>query len=117
MTDELCFISAVESARRIATREVSPIAVVDAVLARAAAVEPALNLFAMPLFDAARDAACAAEKAITAGESLGPLHGVPITIKDNVAVGVLRLANGSAAFLDFGSSSARRTCQNSPIRC
>jgi aspartyl-tRNA(Asn)/glutamyl-tRNA(Gln) amidotransferase subunit A len=101
MTDELYFMSAVELARRIATREVSPVAVVDAVLARAAVVDPALNLFAMPLFDAARDAARTAEKAITAGESLGPLHGVPITIKDNVAIGGLRLANGSAAFLDF----------------
>src|SRR5439155_8875133 len=42
-----------------------------------------------------------AETAVTAGAPLGPLHGVPITVKDNVAIAGLRLANGSAAFLDF----------------
>jgi aspartyl-tRNA(Asn)/glutamyl-tRNA(Gln) amidotransferase subunit A len=99
--DELCFLSATELAQRIAARELSPVEVVDAVLARAEAVDPALNLFALPMFGAAREAARAAEMAITAGAPLGPLHGVPITVKDNVAIAGLRLANGSAAFLDF----------------
>src|SRR5271170_2385877 len=99
--DELCFLPATELARRIATRDLSPVEVVDAVLTRAEAVEPALNLFALPLFDAARAAARVAEAAVMAGAPLGPLHGVPITVKDNVAVAGLRLANGSAAFMDF----------------
>jgi aspartyl-tRNA(Asn)/glutamyl-tRNA(Gln) amidotransferase subunit A len=99
--DELCFLPATELARRIAVRDLSPVDAVDAVLVRAEAVEPTLNLFALPLFDAARDAARAAEAAVMAGAPLGPLHGVPITVKDNVAVAGLRLANGSAAFMDF----------------
>src|SRR6202162_2576041 len=99
--DELCFLPATELARRIAARDLLPVDIVDAVLARAEAVEPTLNLFALPLFDAARDAARAAEAAVMAGAPLGPLHGVPITVKDNVAVAGLRLANGSAAFMDF----------------
>jgi len=97
---ELCFMPATELARRIAARELSPVTVVDAVLARAAAMDKTLNLFALPLFDEAREAARAAEAAVMTGDPLGPLHGVPITIKDNVAVAGLRLANGSAAFMD-----------------
>jgi len=68
--DELCFLPATELARRIAARDLSPVDIVDAVLARAEAVEPTLNLFALPLFDAARDAARAAEAAVMAGAPL-----------------------------------------------
>jgi aspartyl-tRNA(Asn)/glutamyl-tRNA(Gln) amidotransferase subunit A len=99
-SDELCWLTATELARRIAARELSPVEVVDAVLARAAKLDPTLNLFAMPMFDQARDAARAAERAVTEGAPLGPLHGVPITVKDNVAVAGLRLANGSTCFMD-----------------
>jgi aspartyl-tRNA(Asn)/glutamyl-tRNA(Gln) amidotransferase subunit A len=97
---DLCFTPATELARLIAAREVSPVTVVDAVLARAEALEPTLNMFALPRFDEAREQAHAAEAAVMRGEELGPLHGVPITVKDNVAVAGLRLANGSAAFMD-----------------
>jgi aspartyl-tRNA(Asn)/glutamyl-tRNA(Gln) amidotransferase subunit A len=87
-------------ARRIAARELSPVTVMDAVLTRAEAMDKSLNLFALPLFDEARAAARAAEAAVMRGDALGPLHGVPITVKDNVAVGGLRITNGSAAFMD-----------------
>lgn len=97
---ELCWLTATELARRIAARELSPVEVVDAVLARAEKLDPILNLFAMPMFDEARDAARAAERDMTKGAPLGPLHGVPITVKDNVAIAGLRLANGSACFMD-----------------
>jgi aspartyl-tRNA(Asn)/glutamyl-tRNA(Gln) amidotransferase subunit A len=97
---DLCFTPATELARRIATRELSPVTLMDAVLTRAEAMDKVLNLFAEPLFDQATEAARAAEAAVMAGEPLGPLHGVPITVKDNVAVAGLRLALGSAAFMD-----------------
>jgi len=91
---------ATELARRIATRELSPVTVVDAVIAQAETMDRTLNLFAEPTFDQAREAARAAEAAIMTGAPLGSLHGVPITVKDNVAVAGLRWANGSAAFMD-----------------
>ena len=72
----------------------------EAVLARAEAVNPALNIFARTMAESARADALAAEAAVMRGETLGPLHGVPITIKDNVAMAGLPLANGSVAFLD-----------------
>ena len=99
--DELCLTPAAALARLIAARQVSPVAVTEAVLARAAHVEPALNMFALPMADAARTAARAAEDAVMRGDPLGPLHGVPITIKDNVPIAGLPLANGSAALADF----------------
>jgi len=98
--DELCFMPATEMARRIAARELSPVTVMDAVLSRAEAMDKSLNLFALPLFGEARDAARAAETAVMRGDALGALHGVPITVKDNVAVAGLRITNGSAAFMD-----------------
>jgi aspartyl-tRNA(Asn)/glutamyl-tRNA(Gln) amidotransferase subunit A len=99
-TDPLCYMPAETLARLIATREISPVAVTEAVLARAAAVNPALNIFALEMTESARAGARAAEAAVMRGDTLGPLHGVPITIKDNVAIAGLPLANGSAAFLD-----------------
>ena len=100
-TDDLCFTQAATLARLIATRQVSSVAVTEAVLARAEQVGPALNIFALPMADAARTRARAAEAAVMRGDTLGPLHGVPITIKDNVPIAGLPLANGSAAFADL----------------
>jgi aspartyl-tRNA(Asn)/glutamyl-tRNA(Gln) amidotransferase subunit A len=99
--DDLCFTPAAALARMIATRQVSPVAVTEAVLARAAQVEPALNIFALPMAETARADARTAEAAVMRGDVLGPLHGVPITIKDNVPIAGLPLANGSAALADF----------------
>lgn len=99
-TDPLCYTSAATLAHLIATRQISPVAVTEAVLARAEAVNPALNIFAREMAGSARADALAAEAAVMRGDTLGPLHGVPITIKDNVAIAGLPLANGSVAFLD-----------------
>jgi aspartyl-tRNA(Asn)/glutamyl-tRNA(Gln) amidotransferase subunit A len=98
--DDLCFTPAATLARLIATRQVSPVDVTEAVLARAARLEPDLNIFALPMFDAARQDARAVEAAVMRGDALGPLHGVPITIKDNVPIAGLPLAQGSACFAD-----------------
>ena len=100
-SDDLRFQSASTLARMIAAKEVSPVAVTESVLARAAVVEPALNIFALTMARLARADARAAEAAVMRGETLGSLHGVPITIKDNVAIGGLPLATGSATMADF----------------
>jgi aspartyl-tRNA(Asn)/glutamyl-tRNA(Gln) amidotransferase subunit A len=81
----------------IAARQVSPVEVMRAVLARAEAMQPVLNVFSLPLFDQAMEAARAAEAAVMAGAPLGPLHGVPITVKDNVAMRGLPTGNGTIA--------------------
>jgi aspartyl-tRNA(Asn)/glutamyl-tRNA(Gln) amidotransferase subunit A len=56
--------------------------VTDAVLARLERLNPSLNCFCTVTADEARDAAVAAEVAVMTGEELGPLHGVPFSVKD-----------------------------------
>ncbi|MEE9300832.1 MAG: amidase [Alphaproteobacteria bacterium] len=83
MTDlDLCYTPATELARRIALKEISPVAVVQNSLARIEEINPALNGFCFTYPEEALAQAKAAEKAVLSGEALGPLHGVPIAIKD-----------------------------------
>ena len=82
--NELCKLPALELARRIARREVSCVEVVDAHLHRIRDVNPALNAVVHVLEDSARSAARAADAQVAAGAPLGPLHGVPFTVKENI---------------------------------
>lgn len=74
--------SAAQIARRIAGREVSALEVVQAHIARIEAVNGRLNAVVVPRFDEARAEAAAADERLARGEPLGPLHGVPITVKE-----------------------------------
>jgi amidase len=84
MANELWRSSAVELARRIAGREVTARAVVEAHLERIAQVNPTLNAVTVVLADDALAAAQRADRAVAAGDALGPLHGVPFTVKENI---------------------------------
>jgi len=84
--NEIWQLSAVEMARRIARRELSSVEVVNAHLARIDAVNPALNAIVRVLADEARAAAALADGRLKAGETVGPLHGVPFTVKENIDV-------------------------------
>lgn len=99
--DELCFTSATRLASMIARREVSPVEVVTAVLQRAERLQPLLNSFAMLRAEQAIESARAAEAAVMRGDVAGPLHGVPITIKDNIAIAGVPMRNGSLSSLDL----------------
>ena len=81
---EIWQLSAVELARRIANRELSSAEVVNAHLARIDAVNPALNAVVRVLADEARAGAALADRRLAAGEAVGPLHGVPFTVKENI---------------------------------
>src|ERR1700682_612296 len=84
MMSEVWQLSATERAQRIARRQLSSAEVVDAHLARIDAVNPALNAVVRVLADEARAGAVLADKRVAAGETLGPLHGVPFTVKENI---------------------------------
>ena len=103
--DALCWLPAHELARRIARREVSPVEVMQTMLARAQRVDESCKVFAHFDPDRALDAARQAEQAVMRGDRLGPLHGVPITVKDNIAVGGVPMRHGSAA-LDGAPAAA-----------
>jgi len=95
---ELGFTPATELARLIRTKALSPVELTRAVLERIERVNPVVNAFCTLTADAALAAARAAERAVTSGASLGPLHGVPYSIKDlNFTKGV-RTMGGSFIF-------------------
>lgn len=80
--DELAYLSAQELAARIRRRELSPVEVIDAFIRRIEARNPSLNALVYVDFDGARARAKEAERALYAGEPLGPLHGIPSALKD-----------------------------------
>lgn len=93
--DELCRLSATEAARLVASRALSPVELTEAVLERAERLQPQLNMFQLLLVEDARRDARAAEDAVMRGDVLGALHGVPITVKDNLALAGKPLRQGS----------------------
>src|SRR5688572_3088780 len=80
--NQLLLLSATELARRIKAREVASREVVEAHIDRVKEVNPRLNAVVADRFDEARREADAADQALAAGAELGPLHGVPCTIKE-----------------------------------
>jgi aspartyl-tRNA(Asn)/glutamyl-tRNA(Gln) amidotransferase subunit A len=88
-------------ARLIKRREVSPVEVVEATLERIAAVNPRLAAYITVFEMQAREVARAAEILMAAGHDLGPLHGVPIALKDNVATRGQRTTAGSKILADW----------------
>src|SRR5713101_5133524 len=78
----LCFTPATELRELIRRREISPVELLEAVLARVEAVDPLVHAFATLDADRARAAARAAEVAVARGDELGLLHGIPVSIKD-----------------------------------
>jgi Asp-tRNA(Asn)/Glu-tRNA(Gln) amidotransferase A subunit family amidase len=86
----LLTLPAVRLAELIRSREVSPVEVVEAHLARIEAVNPALNAITTSLAGQAREEAHRAEAALQKGEAVGPLHGVPITVKETLDMAGVR---------------------------
>ena len=81
MADELCYISATDAVAAFKARKLSPLELVDAMIARVEKVNPKVNAFTYTFFDRARDQARKAEARYRAGNAR-KLEGVPITIKD-----------------------------------
>lgn len=90
--------SACDLAAALRERRLSAIEAMDAVLARVEACNPDLNAIVYPRFEAARAEARRADEALARGEAIGPLHGVPVTVKENVDVEGMPTPNGVTAF-------------------
>lgn len=101
MTTELWRWDAVDLARAIRLRQISSRDAVESCLQRLEAVNAKLNAVTVVLADQARRDADAADKAVKAGEPLGLLHGVPVTIKENIDQVGQATANGVVAFKDM----------------
>src|SRR5579872_6824944 len=92
---ELTFLSAVSMAEQIRRKKLSPIELVEAHLARIEKLNPKLNAFVQVDAESARRQAREAEDAVTRGERVGPLHGVPISIKSSIDVKGMRCESGT----------------------
>ncbi|WP_237214908.1 amidase [Falsiroseomonas oryziterrae] len=97
---EPCDLSAVAARRLIGARKLSPVELLDSCLARIEAVNPAVNAMVAMDTDRARVAAKEAEAAVMRGAPLGPLHGLPVGIKDLDETAGLRTTWGSPLFAD-----------------
>ena len=101
MTGEIWRNNATDLAGMIAAGDVSSLEVVDSHLDRIEEVNGWLNAVTRVLADEARVAAKDADKAVAAGDELGPLHGVPCTIKENVDVAGTPTTQGLPVFADL----------------
>ena len=101
MGQEICFLSIADLSELVRKREVSPVEVVQAHLGRIDELDGKLNSFITLLKDESLKAAQEAEKAIRSNNYLGPLHGIPIGLKDlYYTKGILTTA-GSGVLSDF----------------
>jgi aspartyl-tRNA(Asn)/glutamyl-tRNA(Gln) amidotransferase subunit A len=100
LTDDLCTLGVFELARLYRENKVSPVEVVKAHLQRCDRLNPVLNAFLVVLRDSALEAARAAEALFRAGVDLGPLQGVPVSVKDIIRVRGTRTTAASRVLLD-----------------
>ena len=94
-SSDLNFLPAWKLAELVRTREISPVELVQAHIDRIAAINPKINAYVQTDGDRSRAAAKAAENAAMRNEELGPLHGVPISIKSSIDVAGMRCEAGS----------------------
>lgn len=100
MSTDLCFLCATELRERISSKQISPVEITSAVLARAEALQPELNCFITLCGDEAMAAAREAERKVMAGERLGLLHGLPVTVKDIVNTKGVKTTFGAVPYKD-----------------
>ena len=92
---ELHWLTIADAAGLIERRQLSPVELTDALLARIEALDPQLNAFLLPTPERAREQARAAEREIMAGSYRGPLHGIPFGLKDIYATAGIRTTSHS----------------------
>ncbi len=99
--EDLTYLSATTLAQAIRDRQISSLEVVEAHLQRIEAVNPKLNAVAQLVAETALQEATEADDALARGDALGPLHGVPFTVKDWIETAGVICAAGSLERGDF----------------
>ena len=99
-SEELAYCSATELLELIATGQVSPVELTELYCERIGRLDPQLNSYLLLTRASAMEAAREAEAAVVRGDELGPLHGLPIPIKDTSNTAGIRTTMGSLLFKD-----------------
>ena len=97
---DLATLTISEVAPKIRDGEVSPVALTELYLERIERLNPLLSAYLTPTPESALEEAAAAEKEIRGGNYRGPLHGIPVSIKDNFATRGVRTTAGAKALSD-----------------
>jgi len=100
-TEPLEYSSLRDVARRIQSKEISPVELTTRMLDRIAAVDPKLKSYATVMREQALEAAKRAEEEIQRGTYRGPLHGVPVAVKDLCYTRGIRTMAGTSIFANF----------------
>ena len=100
MEEELCFLTIAEAARRFRAGLLSPVALTEAFLARIENENPKINAYLLVTGDQALEAARGAEEELSVGRDRGPLHGIPVALKDNIETAGIRTTAHSRVLLD-----------------
>jgi Asp-tRNA(Asn)/Glu-tRNA(Gln) amidotransferase A subunit family amidase len=98
--DDLLAMSGAEMRRRIGSKEISPVELMEAAIARIERLNPAVNAICATTFARAHREAKAAEKAVLDGQELGSLHGLPAGVKDLHDAEGLLTTHGSPLYRD-----------------
>ena len=98
---DLCFLSALEMLSAVKKKKLSPVEIIEAVLARIEKINPKVNAYCTVIPEMAREAAKKAEAAVMRKGKVGPLHGIPVSIKDLTPTAGIRTTWGSKIFENF----------------
>jgi len=98
---EICCMSAMEMAEAIRAKKLSPVEIMDAILHRIEQLNPKVNAYCTIVAESARKQANQAEAMVMRGEETGPLHGVPVSIKDLIFTKGIRTTGGSKIYENF----------------
>jgi len=109
---ELCYLPATEVLQKFTNRTLSPVEYLDTLIQRAEETEPVINAFAFTWFDEAREQAKAAEaRYVNAPDSVRPLEGLPVAIKDEMDIKGQPMTNGSLYLKDNVSTETHYAIQ------
>ena len=100
LDEKLAFAPATELRRLVSNKEVSPVELTELYLGRIDALDSRLNSYLTVTGGEALRSAKAAEQAVLSGDDLGPLHGIPVSIKDLEMTSGVRTTGGSLVFQD-----------------
>jgi aspartyl-tRNA(Asn)/glutamyl-tRNA(Gln) amidotransferase subunit A len=111
MNHDIAWLPATEMARAVREKRLSPVEITKTLLDRIDAINPTLNAYVLVTHDLALEQAKQAEAAVMSGKPLGPLHGVPVSIKDLFDVPGLPTTKGSLVYKDHIASGWEYSAQ------